>query len=159
MAKTFRGTAMAGLVGWYANSDTVAENVQRILYGERKKFTSGSGDNQADRLIVDAGRELAAATRSYELDAIADVWGDTISLAKVRLLIIEHLTLTSGYDLTLSGDWVSSNGIQTTVTPGGVLQVISPVDGVPVTSDTADTLTLDPGANTISVNVIILGND
>lgn len=159
MAKTFRGTVMAGVVGYYTNSDALTEVYQRIAYAERKPFTSGSGDNQADRLFIDAGKTLTATPESYELDALTDIYGDTISLAKVRFIIIESLTLTSGYILTLSGDWVTGTGMATGVYPGGVSMLVAPVDGIPVTGGSVDTLTLSPGANQVKYNLIIGGND
>lgn len=160
MAKTFRGTVMVGAVGYYTNSDALTEVYQRIAYGERKKFTSGSGDNQADRLFVVADAELAATLATHELDALTDKYGDTITLAKVRFVIIENLSTTTADILTIGGDFVSANGVlPTKVYPGSVVGVVMPIDGAPVTGGSSDTLTIDAGANTISYNLVIGGND
>ena len=106
MAKTFRGTFMAGLVGYYTKSNAMAEAYQRIAEAIRKPFTSGSGDNQADLLYLDPGVSLASTSKSYELDALAsDVWGDTITFSKIRFIIIQNLTLTTGKTLAIGGDF------------------------------------------------------
>ena len=160
MAKTFRGTAMVGLVGYYTNSNALTEVYQRIAYGERKKFATGDGDNKADRLIVVAGVELAATSATHELDAIVDVFGDTISLTVVRFVIIENLTTTTAKILTIGGDFVSAHGcLPLKLAPGSVFGLAAPIDGWAVTNGSSDTLTIDAGADTISYNLVIGGSD
>lgn len=160
MAKAFRGTVTVGIVGYYTNSDAMTEAYQRIAEAMRTKFTSGSGDDQADLLYVDPGKELAETSQSYELDALAsDKWGDTVSFSKVRFIIIESLTLTTAKTLAISGDFNAAGVIPAIVYPGSVVAVVVPVDGLPVASGSTDTLTIDAGADTISYNLIIGGND
>lgn len=163
MPKTFRGTFMVGLTGYYTNdvAGVLAESYQRIPYAVRKAFTSGSGDNQCDLVYLDPEKELASTSQSYELDALAsDGWGDTITLSKIRFIIIESLTLTSGFDLTIGGDFVSDSGaLPLVVTPGGIAVGLWPVDGITVTNGSRDTLTIDSVDKTIKYDLIIGGND
>jgi len=160
MAKTFRGTFMAGLVGYYTNSDAMAEAYQRIAEAIRKPFTSGSGDNQAELLYLDPGRSLASTSKSYELDALAsDVWGDTITFSKIRFIIIQSLTLTTGKTLSIGGDFNTLGVVPALVYPGSVVAIAAPVDGFPVAAGSTDTLTIDSGGNTVVYNLLIGGND
>lgn len=159
MAKTFRNTVAWGLVGYYTNSDAVTEAYQRLNHVKRALFTSGSGDNQTDRLFVDPERTLSAAPTSYELDALTDHWGDVVSLAKVRFIVIESLTLTSGFTLAISGDFATERGMPSIIYPGGSGLMTAPVDGMVVTPDGSDTLTIDPGANEVKYNLFIGGNE
>jgi hypothetical protein len=58
----------------------------------------------------------------------------------------------------LLADWVD-DALKITIGPGGVYHVRDPIDGYTVTNTTAERITLDPGANTFDVDLIILGTE
>ena len=94
---------------------------------------------------------------------MTDVFGDAANFAKVRALYIRNKSTTTGEKLTIGG--ASSNAFplfpQTTYTyeidPGGEFKDSSPVDGKTVTAGTADKLKIDPGAATITFDIVIAG--
>lgn len=131
------------------------------------KWTVGNCDTLYTEEIALTG---AAVNRDL-YGSLTDAGGNTINLATVRELIILNQATTSGYDLEVSGnfvtgalmaDWVD-DALKLLCEPGlsdtepGVLHFKSAIDGFTVTDTTQERITLDPGANTFDVLLIIVG--
>lgn len=119
---------------------------------------------------------LSAAATTINLTSLTDVGGNTIDFARVREFVVENLNTTIGQDCKVEAGaangwsvlppstnplYARSGGVLTTATVVGTVQISDPFstgasNGNVVTTGSCN-VTLDPGSNTITVNVIILG--
>ncbi len=112
---------------------------------------------------------LAAAATHINLFSATDILGDTVVFARVRFWIVQNITVTAGklcnvYTRT-GTDPVTWLPVTTSAAlwapPGGLVCGYDPIststNGYVVGSGAFD-FTVDPGANTCVVNVIIAGN-
>lgn len=142
-----------------------AQNIPATL-STTTSYSNGTGVNQYDQIYAKQ-LTLAATPTDLDLSAIPDLNGTSQNMARVRYLDIQVVTATAGDDLTL-GDAVSNafaafwGATGTDKVFAGSRRVwndpTSTGAGVgAVTSGTSKILRLNPGANTITVNVVILG--
>lgn len=137
-------------------------------------YTSGTGSLQCD-LIYAKQLSLAAAATTLDLTSLADLIGSSYSFARVRELIVQHLG-SVGSQVVLVGSASASAfsafmgaSQQASLYAGGASSLssynairfsdpytVGSTSGA-VTGASSKLLKLDPGAATISVNVIILG--
>ncbi len=144
---------------------SVAQTVPSI--SKSRAWTSGTGTNQANRYYEET-IELAGAVVNRDLyGSLTDKFGNTLSLAKVKEILIHNKSTTSGETLEISGnfvtgvlwaDWVD-DAAKETIGPNGIFYRRNPIDGYAVTNTTAERITLDPGANSFDVDLIILGTE
>lgn len=138
-------------------------------------YTQGTGAGAAD-LIHSKSYSLAGSAQSIDLTAIADLSGSTVNMARVREIIIVMKSVTSGHILTI--DTTVSNGFKVLGdgTTGNKTRLFANASTATtynkfqwqdkdstggstggVTSGTSKVISLDPGANTFTVDVVILG--
>jgi hypothetical protein len=112
---------------------------------------------------------LASTTQTvhFETATAHDPFGNTLAMLRLRELIIQNVTVTSGFDLQAYSP--SSNGITwlppvanyLTVRAGGLLRFSDPLSfggGVgQVVGSTSDGITLNSVSNTIVFNLVGLG--
>ena len=160
---TFTGTFSVGLMAGYTSSAdlTTPQEIINILLTEA--YTSGTGSSQSNAFWSDT-RELIATSENIDLEGsvISDSFGVALNFTKIRGLIIRNKATTTGYDLTIGGDFLRGASITTnvpiqTLAPGGVLVKTSPIDGITVTSGTGNTININAGSNTISYDLILWG--
>lgn len=131
--------------------------------------TSGTGSDQADLKYVKSLTLVATPTVLY-LTALADPFGGTVNFARVKSILIINTSTVSGqavlmgYSTTTANAWTGflSNPGQisirsSTTTNQGVFLALAPGATAWPVSSTSKLLQLDPGANTIRVNVEIVG--
>lgn len=118
---------------------------------------------------------LAGSATTLDLSSIADVSGATVNFARVRLLIVQNLATTAGYTVTLgsaaSNQWTGFLGTSTStvIVPPNVgatanqslflftdLYSVGASTGAYV-DGTHKSFKIDPGANTLDINLLILG--
>ncbi len=129
-------------------------------------YSNGTGSNQVDT-IYGASLSLAGTTTTLNLQSLTDPSGASIDFARVRELIVINPSTTAGYDVKVeagaSSGWTvlppSSNPLYARY--GGSLRISDPVstgsgNGNVVTSSLKN-VTLDPGANTVTVYVLLIG--
>lgn len=160
---TFIATRRIEWGGTYKNTTAglLSPPTSPIGIARSQDYTNGSGANQANTWYAKT-RSAAAAADVIDLDAdLADDFGTTLVFTKIKEIWIVNLSTTSGEDLTISGDamlaFVGNNAHQAKAAAGGMWHQSAPVDGFTITSTTQDTLSIDPGANTISYDLIIAG--
>ena len=124
-------------------------------------YTTGSGANQVNAWYATT-RSAAAAADTIDLDAdLADAFGTTLVFTSIKEIWIINRSTASGEDLTISGDamlaFVGNNAHQAKAAAGGMWHQSAPVDGFAISSPDQDVLSIDPGANTISYDLIIAG--
>jgi hypothetical protein len=135
----------------------------------QQTLANGTGASAAVDTLYSAQLTLAAAATHINLHSTTDPAGNSIVFARVRWWFVQNLTTTAGYLVniyTRSGtDPVTWLPTATTnalwVAAGGAymgLDALSTSTNGWVVSSTAYDFTLDPGSNTVSVQVIIAGN-
>lgn len=132
-------------------------------------FANGSAINEANQVWGDQARSLAATT-SESLDlagGLTNGLGETVTFARVKLIIIKLNTLTAGYTLEVGG--AASNQFATIfgdvsdkvkVRGGGFLILAAPdATAYAVTAATGDILKINnPNAATITYDIILVGS-
>jgi hypothetical protein len=145
--------------------------VQAIYSTQAAQFSvaAGTGADQADTKYLQK-LILAATPTVLDLTALTDCYGASISFARIKSILVVNTSTTSGqvvtlgYSTTTTNAWTSflSNPGQIIVEPStttnqGTLLVLAPgATGWPVSS-TNRLFNLDPGANTISCQIEIVG--
>lgn len=137
-------------------------------------YTNGTGSGQVD-LIYAKQLSLAGSATTLDLTSVTDLSGTSISFARVRELWIQNLATTAAYTVTVGaaatnqfvgflGTTTSTCIIPTNVGATGNYAVVRFCDPYTTGASTGayvdsthKNLKLDPGANTISVNVLIIG--
>jgi hypothetical protein len=131
--------------------------------------TSGSGANQVN-LKHSKTYVLAAAPLDLDLTSLTDVVGNAVTFAKIRSISVVNKSTTDGqvvvvgYATTTSNAWTGllSNPGTITIEPsttsnaGAWIQTAPNTTGWAVSSS-SKLIQLDPGANTITVDVEIVG--
>lgn len=129
-------------------------------------YANGTASNQVDTLYA-RQLTLAGAATTIDLTSLTDPAGNAISFARVREIIVQDLATTAGYDVKVEAG--ASNGVgwlPPSTSPvyarySGTLRVSDPVStgagNGNVVDSTHKTVTFDPGANTVTINVVIAG--
>ena len=127
-------------------------------------FANGTGSNQGNEFFSDR-RTLAGTSETIDLTSdLTNAFGVTIVFAKIKAIIIHNLSTATTEILTVDGNAVENAGWLTGTTPAQVIGpdgwyiLTSPVDGLTITNTTQDQLTIDSGADTITYDLIIIGN-
>lgn len=131
------------------------------------QYTNGTGAGAID-LIYARQIALAAGTpQTLDLTSLADLSGATVSFARVRELVIQVVTTTSSYLVTVgaaaANPWDPFWGTTgtDTVFAGSIRYFTDPTSigsGVgAVTSGTSKNLKLDPGSHNVTLNLLIAG--
>lgn len=165
--RTLVGTTRVNIGLTYSDAIDLSTTQAAISQEVAQSWTSGTGSNQANREYDDT-LALAAATQSLDLyGGLTDRFGNTLNFVDIREIIIVNKSTVSGETLEISGnfvtgvlwaDWVD-DAAKITIGPTGIYHVKNAIDGYTVTNDSADTITLDPAANTFNVDVYILGTE
>lgn len=141
----------------------------QATFSQLMSLANGTGvTNQVDTLYA-AQLSLAGAATHINLHAATDILGNAVVFARVRFWGVQVLTLTAGFICnvyTRTGtDPVTWLPVTTTgalwAPPGGFVCGYDPASTTTngyVVGATAFDFTIDPGANTVLVNVVILGN-
>jgi len=148
-----------------------------------RAFTSGTGENQANRLYV--GRfVLSAASTNMLLDlagALEDIYGDAITMQDVKFLKVRNRGVrdedgdynpTAGADITVGGADSNAMGsifygdqeAKLLVRSGGCFMLVAPLDGYPVTAGSQDVLEIEyvgseASGGDVMVDVELFGDD
>lgn len=154
----FNQTVTSGLINTQTLPASIAVTTQ---YG------NGTGAGQIDLLYARQLTFAVSTPQTLDLTAIIDLAGATVNFARIRELIIQVVTTTSGVKLTAgaaaSDPWAALWGTTgTNIIPAGTTYRFSDPTSVgsgvgAVTSGTSTDLKLDPGAAIQTVNILIAG--
>jgi hypothetical protein len=166
MPPTLRTVLRLTLSTLYQNAldNSTPEDAANYSFGAT--LATGTAANLADRVFHDR-RTLGTAT-SENLDlagSLTDPLGNTVSMAKVKGLLIQNRTATAGAYLLVGGaasnqfPFLNAVGEKCRVGPSGMAFFWNPVDGFTVTAGTGDQLKIDnPGAvASIDYDIFIIG--
>lgn len=137
------------------------------IAGALLSYTNGTGPLQIDGLYA-GPLTLAAATTTLDLTSLAGLGGESLDFARVRELILFNPDSTPGHDVkiyqgTSNGRAqlpASSNPLYAREVNGSVrLSDPNSTGGGNgnVTGGSSKTITLDPGAHTVTVYLIVAG--
>jgi hypothetical protein len=131
------------------------------------QYTNGTGAGAIDLVYAKQLTLVASTPQTLDLTSILDLSGATISFARVREMVLQVVTATSGYKVTIgaaaSNPWAPFWGTTgTDIVFGGSTRYFTDPTSIgagigAVTSGTSKSLKLDPGSNTIVCNLIIAG--
>jgi|TARA_R100001530_G_scaffold124435_2_gene92632 hypothetical protein len=127
-------------------------------------FAAGSTASKFDRVYSDSGSAAGSAVAIDVLGGLSSVLtGDAGSFVTLNGILIRNKSTTSTEILSIGGGsnpivgcW-GATGDLIKLGPGGTFVWLDPVDGVTPVAGTGDILTLDPGSDTISYDVVLLG--
>jgi len=139
---------------------TVEDDLNLSLHIE---LTDGQGSGKANAVFHDR-RTLSATSETLDLyGGLTDSFGNTLNFDNIKGVVINNREVSTGYTLTVGGatdafdDWLGAAGDQVKVGPGGWLGITNDTDGYGVTDGSTDELNVDAGANTITYDVIVIG--
>ena len=128
-----------------------------------KGYGNGTSAGQFDVVYSDT-HSAAGAAKTYDvLGSLTDVFGSSISFVTLCGIIVKNKSTTSTEILTIGAGsnpivnmWIATgDGIK--VGPSGMFVWFDPIDGIAPVAGTGDILTIDPGADTIEFDIILLG--
>lgn len=147
-------------VGFGAAGETAHTHIAEFI----ERYEGGTGANKVGAVF--AGRFSSAVAVTHDLRgtlvSVTDP-SQVVNFPIVTGLIIRNRSTTSGQYLTVGAGsnpwitWLGASGDAVRVGPGGLLVLVSPVDGYATTEDTGDVLTVTPATGTISYDIAILG--
>lgn len=128
---------------------------------------SGTGLDQANRLFADQRSVNTASNDDLDLaGGLTDAFGQTLTFAKIKAILIYNTILTAGEILNVGGggvnsfiNWVGNASDTVTIGPGGLLVLANPsLAGYAVTASTGDILRIaNAGAGTIVYKIVLIG--
>lgn len=156
-------TATAGQIN--AGGNTLTNLLQQVY-----QYVNAGGVKYGVDQVYATQITLASTTQTvhFETATAKDPFGNTLAMLRIRDLWVQSITVTSGFDLKVYAP--SSNAVTwlppvanfLTVRAGGLLWVNDPLSfggGVGnVVGATSDGITFDSASNTITFNVVAVGN-
>lgn len=128
-------------------------------------LSNGTGAGKIQQRMAVKKTTVASTPDSYVLSSYVDPNFGTLALTAVRVIIIVNRSTTAGQDLIFEPDatqpWLApfasvADG-KYPIKAGGVLLLVDPNNGFPVTAGSADRFKIDPGANAIPYSMLFLG--
>lgn len=153
----FTETVSSGVIQTYSVPATISSNLS---------YANGTASNQIDTIYAKA-LTLSGATTTIDLTSLTDPAGNSANFARVREFIVVNTSTTAGFDVKVEAG--ASNGwsvLPPSTSPvyarySGILRISDPVStgsgNGNVVGSTSKTVTFDPGANTVIINVLIVG--
>ena len=164
-------TALTGKItfkmAWdYVNSLLLSDSTDDLDVDWSDTIADGTGLDQADWIWHDT-RTAAGAVDDIDLnDSVSDAFGVKFDLVKVKGIFIRNTDETVGYDLVIGaaaafplGGWVSDAASDiVNIGAGGWFILWNPsAAAYACGAGASDVLRVDPGANTIIYDIIIVG--
>lgn len=155
----------------FAKTVNTIEAKASITMQQATTLTDGNGANNADILYYDDTVSIAASsTATFDLAGVlTDVFGDTITMAKVKAIFVRHKSTSAASSIDVGGNGggaplplFAAAGDQVLLTPGGSFLVENPTaNGLcAVTGGTADELEIqnNDGSNAADIEILIVGS-
>ncbi|MBS0187289.1 MAG: hypothetical protein JSS51_04425 [Planctomycetes bacterium] len=128
-------------------------------------YQDGTGSGKAQKLIVKQGSISSGANLDLDLAGVlTDVFGNTITLAKIKAIAIRNKATGTGVNLLVGGS--ATNPVSTIlggtspslkIGPTGFWLHNSPVDGFAITGGTGDILRLTASGGAVDYELVIFG--
>jgi hypothetical protein len=131
------------------------------------QYTNGTGAGAINLIYAKQIALVASTPQTLDLTTLTDLSGATVSFARIRELVVQVVTTTAGFNVTLGNAAATSFAAfwgaagTDTVFAGAIRYFTDPTSvgvGVgAVTSGTSKSLKLDPGSNNVTINLLIAG--
>ena len=128
-------------------------------------FADGSGAGQANRVYTNSATMTIAASGTLSIDlsgSVTDAFGNTLTLTKLRALLIEHLTTTTSTNITVGGgaNPIFGSKLSGLEINNGDHMLFTCKNGYTITGGSADTLRIvnADGTNQATVRISVLGS-
>lgn len=162
-----RTSLIVDFVGVETATSDLSTPMQRIVKEYALKRANGTDNDQGNRIWADTRTAAGSADPIDLLGTLASEMGDipSISFVDLSMILIHNKATTTGYLLTVgagsnptfTGLW-GATGDAIKVHPGGLfLWESGGVDAVSPVAATGDLLTVDPGANTVTYDIVLVG--
>ena len=153
-----------------ADSISTPSDIKRFLVAN--SYTDGSGNNQMQDMVrFEATVSIGEGNEAtYDLaGGVLDVFGNTITFATVKKILLINNSTTSGEDIRLGGPVAGTTGNLitsifgdvtggATAKAGGVINIEAPLTGYAVTGGSADVLVVsNEGTGDITYQLLIGG--
>lgn len=169
MAKTLE-IKVRSSINWdllETNTGLTNASANRNNFTYSKTLTNGTAANQADLLYAASGTIGTSATLSLDLaGTLDDFFGDTITMARVKVIYITITTDTSASSVNVGGNanafdtFLGDASDEIIIRNGGNLTLTAPdATAYAVTASTGDILdiTNNDGSNTATYQIAIVG--
>ncbi len=137
------------------------KDVTKIDFGD--VFANGTSTDQADVIWHDRNTATAAPVDIDLHTSLTDVYGNAATFVTVKGIFIHNRSTTTTEILTVGGDaapfinWIGAANDTVKIGPDGIFLLWSPINGYAVTNAANDVLQIDPGADTIEYDIVIIG--
>lgn len=149
--------------GRFTGSGALNDPEVPVTFSMVQTWANGSGDNQANQFWQLSSNANATPT-VFDLDAgtLLDDFGTALTFTTLKGILIRNKSTTAAEVLTIAGDFIQTVVMSgTTPTfklhPNGVLYFTSPLDEYDVAAGTGDQISLDPGSDNISFDIVLIG--
>lgn len=127
---------------------------------------NGTGLDQANRIFADERTLATTASDDFDLaGGLTDIYGQTLTLTKVKAIVVYNTATVAGEILTVGGGsnpfitWIGDGSDTVKVFPEGLLALVNPsLAGYTVTASTGDILRVtNSGASNITYRIVLIG--
>lgn len=175
MATSLTITAASAKVQWeFTNEHAWGNSTNASSYSYSKRLTNGTAINNADKIYISSSTLAGGASVNLDLaGTLADMFGNTITFARIKVIYVELTTdttstglLVGGHATAAFGNWITSADTldndqpKVRVRNGGCFFLCAPdATAYAVTATTDDLLTLTnaDGSNTATYKVVLVG--
>ena len=175
MALSLSIPSILARVQWvFTNTGTSGDTSTASSFSYTKSLTSGTSASQADRFYAISSTLAGGATSNVDLaGSLVDVFGNTITFARIKVIYVELTADTTSTGLSVGGhataalaNWITSTDSLANDAPavkirngGCFLLACTDATGYAVTATTADILKLTnlDGTNTATYKLALVG--
>jgi hypothetical protein len=126
-------------------------------------LTNGTAIDQGDLILHGQASVPVATPLSLDLaGTLKDVFGNTITMAKVKGILVNVPYVAGGGTIALTGNWITGllghTSASLPIANGGSWLLWNPsLNGITVTGSTRDTITITASSATTVVDYVIIG--
>lgn len=130
-----------------------------------RSFADGTAANQVGNVWQDVERPLNATSEDLDLNGLLDFQGVATGFNNLKMMYLRNLDTDTGDGLTVGGaaanqfiNWVGAPADKVKIGPGGIMLILSPVDGYGITAGTGDLLKVETDDNS-NYRIIVAGDN
>jgi hypothetical protein len=175
MATSLSVPSILARVQWsFTDSRAWADSTNAASFSYAKTLTNGTGASQSDKIYILSTTLAGGATLNVDLaGSVTDIYGNTITMARIKVIYLEVTTDTAGGPVLLGGHATAAIGNWVTATPdldtaqpkvrvrngGCFLLACTDATGYAVTATTDDMLTLEneSGGTAATYKLVVIG--
>lgn len=149
--------------GRFTGSGALNNPEVAVAFSMNQTWANGTGDNAANQFWQLSSNANATPT-VFDLDAgtLLDDFGTALTFTTLKGILIRNKSTTTTEVLTIGGDFIQTVVMGGTapvfkLEPSGVLYFTNPIDEYDIAAGTGDQISLDPGSDNISFDIVLIG--